>query len=150
MSSLQVTPIQFLRSEVENKRPDPNKLLPGQGAVNTYENQPGFFFADSTGASLFKVGPCSVGSIAPNFGVTGPTGGNTLGELWLDTTNSTYPTLKVWGGAGWKGTAGRNVTVVTAPSAYTDSGAVGQVAMSASYFYWYDGSRWQRVAPSAW
>ena len=150
MSLNQVTPIQFLRSNVLNKRPDPTKLLAGQGAVNTFNEQPGFFFADSTGSTLFKVGPCSVGSIAPNLGVTGPTGGNTLGELWLDTTNSTYPTLKVWGGAGWKGTAGRNVTVVTAPVAYTDSGAVGQVAMSASFFYWYDGSRWQRVASGAW
>ena len=149
MSSLQVTPIQFLRSEVENKRPDPNKLLPGQGAVNTYQNQPGFFFANSTGTSLFKVGPCSVGSIAPNFGVTGPTGGNTLGELWLDTTNSTYPTLNVWGGASWKSTAG-NVTRVSAPTNYTDPGALGQVAMNEVFFFWHDGTRWRRAASSAW
>jgi hypothetical protein len=101
-----VTPVQLLRSEVLNKRPDPAKLLPGQGAVNINSAQPGFFFADDTGNTLFKVGPCSVGSVAPNTGASGAPGqlGNTLGELWLDTT-STFdrpgPTLRVWDGSQW-------------------------------------------------
>ena len=101
-----VTPVQMLRSEVLNKRPDPAKLLPGQGAVNTNSAQPGFFFADDTGNSLFKVGPCAVGTVAPNTGATGAAGqlGNTVGELWLD-TNSTLdspgPTLRVWDGTQW-------------------------------------------------
>ena len=96
----------MLRSEVLNKRPDPAKLLPGQGAVNTNSAQPGFFFADDTGNTLFKVGPCSVGTVAPNTGATGAAGqlGNTVGELWLD-TNSTLispgPTLRVWDGTQW-------------------------------------------------
>jgi hypothetical protein len=99
-----VTPIQILRSEVLNKRPDPVKLLPGQPAVNTNASQPGFFFSDSTGNTLFKVGPCSVGPIAPNAGATGPGSGNTLGELWLDTTStfdSPGPALRVWDGSQW-------------------------------------------------
>ena len=102
-----VTPIQFLRSLVFNKRPDPQKLLPGQGAVNTAAAQPGLFFADSTGATLFKVGPCSVGTSAPNAGATGAPGqlGNTLGELWLDTNGDPPlfpgPVLKVWNGTTW-------------------------------------------------
>jgi hypothetical protein len=102
-----VTPIQFLRSLVLNKRPDPAKLLPGQPAVNTAAAQPGLFFADDTGTTLFKVGPCSVGASAPNAGATGPVGalGNTNGELWLDTTPSTLdrpgPVLKVWDGTQW-------------------------------------------------
>jgi len=106
MATTKVTPVQLLRSEVLNKRPDPAKLLPGQGAVNTNATQPGFFFADSTGNTLFKVGPCSVGSVAPNTGASGAPGqlGNTLGELWLDTT-STFdapgPTLRVWDGSQW-------------------------------------------------
>lgn len=101
-----VTPVQLLRSEVLNKRPDPQRLLPGQGAVNIDSTQPGLFFADDTGASLFKVGPCSVGSLPPNDPAIAPVGapGNTLGELWLDTT-STFdrpgPTLRVWDGAQW-------------------------------------------------
>jgi hypothetical protein len=106
MATTRVTPVQLLRSEVLNKRPDPAKLLPGQGAVNINSAQPGFFFADDTGNTLFKVGPCSVGSVAPNTGASGAPGqlGNTLGELWLDTT-STFdrpgPTLRVWDGSQW-------------------------------------------------
>jgi hypothetical protein len=107
MATTRVTPIQFLRSLVLNKRPDPAKLLPGQGAVNTAAAQPGLFFADDTGATLFKVGPCTVGIVAPNTGATGAPGqlGNTLGELWLDTNGDPPifpgPTLKVWNGTSW-------------------------------------------------
>lgn len=92
--------VQLLRSEVLNKRPDPTKLLPGQGAVNTNAAQPGLFFADDTGTTLFKVGPCTVGANAPNAGATGNPGqlGNTLGELWFDLGDKT---LKVWDGSVW-------------------------------------------------
>jgi hypothetical protein len=99
MATNRVTPVQLLRSEVLNKRPDPAKLLPGQAGVNTNSAQPGLFFADNTGASLFKVGPCAVGSTAPNSGVD-----FTLGELWLDmssTFDSPGPKLKVWDGSQW-------------------------------------------------
>lgn len=106
MATTRVTPVQMLRSEVLNKRPDPAKLLPGQGAVNINSVEPGFFFADDTGNTLFKVGPCSVGVLPPNTGATGAPGqlGNTLGELWLDTTStfdSPGPKLKVWDGSQW-------------------------------------------------
>jgi hypothetical protein len=104
MATTRVTPIQFLRSLVLNKRPDPAKLLPGQPAVNTAAVQPGLFFADGTGTSLFKVGPCTVGAFPPNDGATGAGSGNTLGELWLDTGSTPAhpgPTLKVWNGATW-------------------------------------------------
>ena len=104
MATTRVTPIQFLRSLVLNKRPDPAKLLPGQPAVNTAAAQPGLFFANDTGTSLFKVGPCTVGILPPNDGATGAGSGNTLGELWLDTGSTPAhpgPTLKVWNGATW-------------------------------------------------
>ena len=106
MATTKVTPIQLLRSIVFNKRPDPAKLLPGQPAVNTDALQPGLFFADDSGNSLFKVGPCAVGLTPPNDGATGPVGalGNTKGELWLDlgaTPAHPGPTLKVWDGSNW-------------------------------------------------
>jgi hypothetical protein len=105
MATNRATPIQFLRSEVVNKRPDPLQLLPGQPAVNTNSLEPGLFFADDTGTNLFKVGPCSVGVTAPNTGAVLPGNlGNTPGELWLDTTStfdSPGPKLKVWDGANW-------------------------------------------------
>jgi hypothetical protein len=107
MATNQVTPVQLLRSQVNNKRPDPVKLLPGQPAVNTNGAQPGLFFADDTGSTLFKVGPCAVGTTAPNDGATGDPGqlGNTLGELWLDLNGDPPlfpgPVLKVWNGSNW-------------------------------------------------
>lgn len=97
-----VTPIQILRSKVLNKRPDPNKMLEGQPAVNINASQPGLFFADSSGSALIKIGPCSVGTLPPNDPGIAPIGasGNSVGELWLD-TSSTFdrpgPTLKVYG-----------------------------------------------------
>ena len=106
MATTRATPIQLLRSEVNNKRPDPVKLLSGQPTINTNATQPGMFFADSTGTSLIKIGPCTVGTVAPNTGATGAPGslGNTKGELWLDTT-STFdrpgPALRVWDGTSW-------------------------------------------------
>jgi hypothetical protein len=105
MATTKATPIQILRSEVLNKRPDPTLLLAGQPAVNTNSAEPGLFFADNT-AALFKVGPCAVGTAAPNTGATGAPGslGNTKGELWLDTASSPGvpgPILKVWDGSSW-------------------------------------------------
>ena len=106
MATNKSTPIQILRSEVNKKRPDPTKLLAGQPAVNTNASEPGLFFADDTGTTLFTVGPCAVGTTAPNAGATGAPGSlsNTRGELWLDTTstfNSPGPKLKLWDGALW-------------------------------------------------
>jgi hypothetical protein len=105
MATTKSTPIQLLRSEVLDKRPDPAKLLPGQPAVNINPTQPGLFFADTTDGNgqLFKVGPCAVGPTAPNAGATGTPGqlGNTLGELWMDTADAAGPTLKVWDGTQW-------------------------------------------------
>jgi len=99
--STQVTPVQLLRSSVLNKRPVAALLLPGQGAVNTNAAQPGLFFADDTGTKLFKVGPCTVGTTAPNTGATAPGDlGNTAGELWLD-TSETVPKLRVFDGSNF-------------------------------------------------
>jgi hypothetical protein len=91
-----VTQIQLLRSSVPNDRPIANQLLPGQPAVNIDASQPGLFFADSNG-SLFKVGPCTVSTIAPNVDAAGSVG-NSKGELWFDVNEQK---LKVWTGAIW-------------------------------------------------
>jgi hypothetical protein len=107
MATNKVTPIQVLRSEVLNKRPDPTKMLAGQPAVNIAAAQPGLFFADDTGNALFKVGPCTVGTLPPNDPLIAPVGapGNTVGELWLDLNGDPPlfpgPVLKVWDGVNW-------------------------------------------------
>ena len=49
------------------------------------------------------------------------------------------------GNLGWLDT----VTVVSPPGSSADSGTLGEVAYDASYFYWFDGAGWQRVAAEA-
>jgi len=96
------TTIKLLRSPVLRKRPDPSCLLEGQPAVNYNPGEPGLFFRDSTGSGLIKIGPCHVGATAPNaVPATGGYAGNCKGELWLDTTSVSQPTLKVWDGVKW-------------------------------------------------
>ena len=96
-----VTPLQLLRSIVKGKRPDAKRLLPGQPAVNTNIEEPGFFFADSTGNNLIKIGPCAVDSKAPNSGAAPPGEiGNSKGELWLDTSGD-FAVLRVYTDNGW-------------------------------------------------
>ena len=96
-----LTPIQLLRTGVANRRPDPATLLPGQPAVNRNELDPGLFFSDTLG-DLFKVGPCSVGTEAPNV-TPGGSAGNATGEQWLNTSNPNSPGLLVFDGNRWRG-----------------------------------------------
>lgn len=105
-----VTPIQLLRSSTANKRPVPEDLSSGQPAVNTNSADPGLYFRD-TSDNLFKIGPCSVGSQAPNSNPpTGGSSGNGKGEFWFDTT---IDTLKVWDGTTWKDCSGNGPAVTT-------------------------------------
>lgn len=92
-------PIQILRNSTAGIRPDPTTLLPGQPAVNINPEQPGLFFADSTGLQLFKVGPIAI-SPSP------PTETPSLGESWIqpDGSEAGIPMLWVFDGTGWKGT----------------------------------------------
>jgi hypothetical protein len=46
------------------------------------------------------------------------------------------------GGLGWLST----LKVVTAPTASTDAGALGQVAVAPGFLYFYDGTQWLQVA----
>lgn len=101
-SSEIITPIRLLRTDTPSKRPDPTSLLAGQPAVNADSDDPGLYFADSTLTELLKIGPCHVGDSAPNSApAVGGFPGNCKGELWLDTTDSINPVLRIWDGADW-------------------------------------------------
>lgn len=91
--------IQHLRSATADKRPDPSALQVGQLSINYNTGSPGLFFKDSTGA-LIKAGPVHVGTTAPNATAAGYAG-NTVGEVWLDTTGANY-TIKIWDGSAWQ------------------------------------------------
>lgn len=93
------TTIKFLRSDIAQQRPDPGVLSSGTPMVNIHQDEPGLFFAARDG-SLFKVGPAAVGPEPPNSSPAGESG-NVKGELWLDTSISTTPVLKVYDGTDW-------------------------------------------------
>jgi len=159
MATNKATPIQFLRSIVLKKRPDPTLLLEGQPAVNTNATEPGLFFSDASGSTLFKVGPCSVGITPPNDGASGPIGalGNTKGELWLDTTStptSPGPKLRVWDGIQWVNcmpyTYANTIVSDTAPTIgnFPDGTMWWDSGTGLMYVLYYDGTtrQWTQVS----
>lgn len=93
-----VFPIQLLRNSTLGNRPNPTTLLPGQPAVNINIEQPGLFFADSTGNELIKIGPCSVSETPPDANPS-------LGESWIEPNGSApgVPMLWLFDGTDWRG-----------------------------------------------
>ena len=94
--------VQHKRSSTADKRPAPGDLVDGQLAVNLESSAPGIFFKASDG-TLVKAGPVFVSNSAPT-----PTNYTTLsiGETWLDNSDPSLPTLKVWDGTAWQGVSG--------------------------------------------
>ena len=93
------TAIQFLRTSTPSLRPNPTTLADGMPMINTNETDPGLFFR-SQGGELIKIGPCVVSSDAPNTNAQGLEG-NSVGEMWLDTSGITSPRLRIWTGTAW-------------------------------------------------
>ena len=73
-----------IRSGTANKRPT-TAIAEGQIALATNITSPGLFFKDSTGATIVKIGPVHVNATAPNVSPAG-SAGNSIGEIWLDTS----------------------------------------------------------------
>ena len=103
--------IQNLRSAVANKRPVASSMSDGQIAVNTNATSTGVFFKDASG-NLIKAGPVSVGTSAPNSSPAGSSG-NSIGEIWLDTTGGNY-VVKVWDGSAWQASGIASGTAINA------------------------------------
>jgi hypothetical protein len=100
--------LQNIRSNTASKRPLASGLSDGQIAVNTNETSPGLFFKGASGAVL-KVGPVHIGTSAPNSSpAAGGSTGNSVGEQWLDTSNSGY-VFKIWDGTAWRSETGEFV-----------------------------------------
>jgi len=93
--------LQNLRSNTANKRPTASGMVDGQVAINTNATNPGLFFKDA-GDGIRKVGPVFIGSSAPNSSpAAGGSTGHSIGEQWLDTSNSRY-VVKTWDGTVWR------------------------------------------------
>lgn len=87
------------RSTILYDRPFPTRLGLAELAVNLNAGDPGLFFANSTSASLIKVGPTFIGTTAPN---STPIGYTLLskGESWLDTASTQI--FKIYDGSNWQ------------------------------------------------
>ena len=91
--------IQNLRSATANKRPVAGSMSDGQIALNTNATSAGLFFKDASG-NLINAGHVSVGTSAPNSSPAGSSG-NSVGEIWLDTSGGGY-VIKIWDGSAWQ------------------------------------------------
>jgi hypothetical protein len=89
--------VQHIRSGQFARRPLPLDLAPGQLAVNYNNDSAGLFFRTDSG-DLVKAGPVHVGTDAPpQINYTE----RSIGEMWLDTTDSGSPSMRVYTQSGW-------------------------------------------------
>jgi hypothetical protein len=114
------TPVVLLlkRSGQSSDRPNTSVVQNGELAISVGAADPGLYFEDSAGA-IRKIGPSSYSTTAPNSSPVGSPG-NSVGELWTDSsTASLY--LRVWNGASWQkigaGFADSSTTATTAVTA---------------------------------
>ena len=137
------TPVILLlkRSGNSADRPNTGTVQAGEPALSFGGAEPGLYFKDSAG-SIRKVGPTFYGNNAPNSTPAGATG-NSVGEMWVDSSASSYY-LKVWTGSTWQKVgagfsdlaATANVTIasgaIVANSAIVASGSLGAMLASGS------------------
>lgn len=135
------TPVILLLKRTGNAsdRPNTGTVQAGEVAMSFGASDPGLYFKDSAGA-IRKFGSNHYGTTAPNSSPVGSTG-NSVGEMWVDSSASTYY-LKVWTGSGWQkigaafadNAASATVTIasgaIVANSAIVASGALGAVIAS--------------------
>jgi hypothetical protein len=135
------TPVILLLKRTGNAsdRPNTGTVQAGEVAMSFGASDPGLYFKDSAGA-IRKFGSNHYGTTAPNSSPVGSTG-NSVGELWVDSSASTYY-LKVWTGGTWQkigaafadNAASATVTIasgaIVANSAIVASGSLGAVLAS--------------------
>jgi len=125
------TPVIILskRSGNSSDRPNTATVQAGEVAMSFGAADPGLYFKDSAG-SIRKFGSNHYGTTAPNSSPVGSTG-NSVGELWSDSSTVNYY-LRVWTGAAWqKIGAGFADSANTANSA-TTAGSAGTATVANS------------------
>lgn len=137
------TPVILLTKRSGNSadRPNTSTVQAGETALSFGGAEPGLYFKDSAG-SIRKIGPTFYGNNAPNSSPAGSPG-NSVGELWVDSSAVSYY-LKAWTGSTWQKVgagfsdvaASANVTIasgaIVANSAIVASGSLGAVLASGS------------------
>ena len=133
------TPVILLLKRTGNSsdRPDTSTVQAGEAALSFGGADPGLYFKDSAG-SIRKIGPSHYASTAPNSAPVG-SAGNSVGELWTDSSTSEYY-LRVWTGSAWQkvgaafaDTANTANSATTAGSAATATVANSAVVASGAY-----------------
>ena len=122
------TAIQFLRSSELGLRPIPLSLTDGMPMINYNSADPGLYFRTSTD-TLAKIGPCHVGNQPPNQTPLGYAEYCT-GEMWLDTSLSSAPVLKVWNGSAWAFDLNTDESTLTAGAYLTGGSFDGSAAVT--------------------
>jgi len=133
------TPVILLLKRTGNSsdRPDTSTVQAGEAALSFGGADPGLYFKDSAG-SIRKIGPSHYAATAPNSAPVG-SAGNSVGELWTDSSTSEYY-LRVWTGSAWQkvgaafaDTANTANSATTAGSAATATVANSAVVASGAY-----------------
>jgi hypothetical protein len=127
------TPVILLLKRTGNSsdRPNTATVQAGEAALSFGGADPGLYFKDSAG-SIRKIGPSHYASTAPNSAPVG-SAGNSVGELWTDSSTAEYY-LRVWTGSAWqKVGAAFADTANTANSATTATIANSAVVASGAY-----------------
>ena len=86
------------RSGLSSDRPSGVVVQGGELAIARGAVDPGLYFEDTAGA-IRKIGPAHYGTTAPNSDPVGIPG-NSVGELWTD-SSSPNSYLNVWTGSAW-------------------------------------------------
>jgi hypothetical protein len=86
------------RSGLSSDRPSGVVVQGGELAIARGAVDPGLYFEDTAGA-IRKIGPAHYGTTAPNSAPVGIPG-NSVGELWTD-SSSPNSYLNVWTGSAW-------------------------------------------------
>lgn len=124
------------RSGLSSDRPSGVVVQGGELAISRGAVDPGLYFEDTAG-NIRKIGPAHYGTTAPNSTPAGIPG-NSVGELWTD-SSSPNSYLNVWTGSAWvkigAGYADTAAFATQANTALLASGAIfasGTFAQSAS------------------
>lgn len=133
------TAIQLLRSAVPHLRPDPGVLADGMPMVNLAEESPGLYFRLANG-TLSKIGPAHIGTDAPNVAPQGHSG-NTIGELWFDTTDANNIALKAWDGTQWLEISTEVSEISPTPPTSPEGGDLWYDSTNNELKYW-NGTEW--------
>ena len=145
------TPVTLLskRSGNASDRPLTTTVQNGELAINFAAADNGLYFKDSLG-DIRKITGTHYGTTAPNATPAGETG-NSVGEMWVNSSTSAYY-LQVWDGGAWQkigaafadNAASATVTIasgaIVANSSVVASGAFGSTIASGVFLNVFTGS----------